>query len=399
MLPAVIWNWAQIKGIRLVGTGDFTHPLWFRGLTRVLEPVGNGIFRLRESFHDDGVPASCASETFFMLSAEISCIYRKAEKTRKIHCLVYVPDFESALRISNVLSKIGNVKSDGRPILGLDAKELLRITLNECPSAIFIPAHVWTPHFSVFGGVYGFDSLEECFEELTPHIRAIETGLSSNPLMNRHISNLDHLALISNSDAHSPSKLGREATIFECDLSYDGVRSAIETGKGIAGTIEFFPEEGKYHYDGHRSCHVRLSPEDTFMKNKICPVCGKMVTAGVLSRVEELSDRGRDIPYPSWSPPFHSLIPLTEIIGEVMDMGPGCKRVNTLYRRILEEMGNELSVLIEAPLADIESAASSAVREAISRVRTGDVCITPGYDGQFGSIRIFTDKERQKWRQ
>lgn len=178
MLPTEIWKWAQIKGIKLIGTGDFTHPLWFRELTRVLEPIGNGIFRLRESFQGNGVPASCASDAFFMLSAEISCIYRKADKTRKVHCLVYVPDFESALRISKALGKIGNVKSDGRPILGLDAKELLRITLNECPTAIFIPAHVWTPHFSVFGGAYGFDSLEECFEELTPHIHAIETGLS-----------------------------------------------------------------------------------------------------------------------------------------------------------------------------------------------------------------------------
>ncbi|HEX2965933.1 MAG TPA: endonuclease Q family protein [Syntrophorhabdaceae bacterium] len=398
MLPVEIWRWAQIKGIKLVGTGDFTHPLWFRELTRVLEPVGNGTFRLRENFKGDNVPLSCVSDTFFMLSSEISCIYRKANKTRKVHCLVYVPDFESARRIGSVLSRIGKVNSDGRPILGLDAKELLRIAVNECPSALFIPAHVWTPHFSVFGGAYGFDSLEECFEELTPHIYAIETGLSSNPVMNRQISALDHLALVSNSDAHSTSRLGREATIFECDVSYDGIASAITSGEGLAGTIEFFPEEGKYHYDGHRSCRIRLSPEDSTGESRICPVCGKTVTAGVLNRIKQLSDRKADAPYPSWAPPFHSLIALDTIIGEVLDTGRGSKKVNTLYRSMIEELGNEFFILLEASPADIESVASAAVREAISRVRLGHVHISPGFDGQYGSIRIFTDEERAQYR-
>ena len=395
MVPEKLWRWAQIKGINIVGTGDFTHPAWFKELTQKLEPLGNGLFCLREEFRGDDAPDSCVKDVFFLLTAEISCIYRKADKTRKIHSLIFVHDFESALRINMMLAKIGNLRADGRPILGLNAKELLKIVMDESPSAMFVPAHAWTPHFSVFGAISGFDSLEECFEELTPHIYAIETGLSSDPPMNRRLSAIDRLTLISNSDAHSPARMGREANIFDTDISYDAICDAIKTKKGFLGTIEFFPEEGKYHYDGHRACKMRLSPEETIENNYLCPVCGKKVTVGVLHRVEELADRAQGTS-PFGMLPYHSLIPLAEIIAETIGVGRASKAVDRAYQDLIEKLGNEFTVLMDAPLNDIERAGSPHIREAIERVRTGDVHIAPGYDGEFGTIRIFTDRERAK---
>jgi uncharacterized protein (TIGR00375 family) len=397
MVPKKLWRWAQIKGITIVGTGDFTHPAWFKELTQKLEPLGNGLFCLREEFRDNDVPDSCTKDVFFLLTAEISCIYRKADKTRKIHSLIFVPDFESALRINMALSKIGNLRADGRPILGLDAKGLLKIVMDESPSAMFVPAHAWTPHFSVFGAVSGFDSLEECFEEFTPHIHAIETGLSSDPPMNRRLSALDGLTLISNSDAHSPAKMGREANIFDTGISYDAIQNAIETKKGFLGTIEFFPEEGKYHYDGHRACKTRLSPEETIDNNYLCPVCGKRVTVGVLHRVEKLADRAEGRA-PNSTLPYHSLIPLAEIIAETIGVGRASKAVDRAYQNLIEKLGNEFFILMDAPLNDIEQAGSPIIREAIARVRAGNVHIAPGYDGEFGTIRIFSDEERAKKR-
>jgi uncharacterized protein (TIGR00375 family) len=395
MVPEKLWKWAQIKGINVVGTGDFTHPAWFKELTKKLEPLGNGLFRLREEFRGVDVPGSCAKDVFFLLTAEISCIYRKADRTRKIHSLIFVPDFESTLRINTALSKIGNLRADGRPILGLDAKKLLQIVRDESPSAMFVPAHAWTPHFSVFGAVSGFDSLEECFEELTPHIHAIETGLSSDPHMNRRLSALDGLTLISNSDAHSPARMGREANIFDTNISYDAIQNAIETKKGFLGTIEFFPEEGKYHYDGHRTCKMRLSPGQTIDNNYLCPACGRKVTVGVLHRVEKLADRAEGA-VPSGNPPYCSLIPLAEIIAETIGVGRASKAVDRVYRNLIEKLGNEFSILMDAPLDDIEQAGSARIREAIARVRAGNVHIAPGYDGEFGTIRIFSDEERVK---
>lgn len=395
MAPDGLWRGAQIKGITVVGTGDFTHPAWFEELSQKLEPLGNGLFHLREEFRSDTVYDSCANDVFFLLTAEISCIYRKADKTRKIHSLIFVPDLESALRINMALSKIGNLRADGRPILGLDAKELLRIVMEASPTAMFIPAHAWTPHFSVFGAVSGFDSLEECFEELTPHIYAIETGLSSDPPMNRRLSALDGLTLISNSDAHSPAKMGREANIFDTDISYDAITAAIKTKKGFLGTIEFFPEEGKYHYDGHRECKVRLSPQETIANNYLCPVCGKKVTVGVAHRVEKLADRANGAK-PEGVPPHHSIIPLAEIIAETFDVGVASKRVDRAYQNLIEHLGNEFKILMDAPLDEIERAGSALIRKAVTRVRTGRVHIAPGYDGEFGTIKIFEDGERIK---
>jgi len=390
-----LWKWAQLKGITVVGAGDFTHPKWFIEMKEKLEPIGSNLLKLKDNFKSNDIPDSCRSEVYFMLTAEISCIYSKMGKTRKIHNLIFAPDFFVASRINTLLSRIGNLSSDGRPILGLDAKHLLKIVLDTSPDAVLVPAHAWTPHFSVFGAESGFDSLPECFEELTPHIHSIETGLSSDPPMNWRISALDRITLISNSDAHSPSKLGREANIFSTEISYGAMTNAIRTMKGFIGTIEFFPEEGKYHYDGHRSCGVTLSPKETIKNNYLCPVCGKRVTIGVMHRVEKLADR----PYrfkPENAPIYHSLIPLSEILAETLKVGANTKTVESHYLKLLRSLGNEFKILMESPLADIEKAASSSLSAAISKMRSGKVHISPGFDGEYGKIKIFEEVKRNK---
>ncbi len=395
MVPEGIWKWAQLKGITVVGTGDFTHPMWFKELGEKMEPTGNGLFRLKADFQPETVPESCRADVFFLLSVEISCIYKKNGKTRKIHCLVFVPDLASAAKFNLALSRIGNIRSDGRPILGLDAKELLKITLDTSPQAMFIPAHAWTPHFSVFGAASGFDSLEECFEELTPHIHAVETGLSSDPPMNWRLSALDGITLVSNSDAHSAPKLGREANIFDVEVSYGAIMEAIKTRKRFMGTIEFFPEEGKYHYDGHRVCDVRFSPGETKQHDYRCPVCGKRLTVGVMHRVELLADRKHGFKPPG-APPYHSLIPLQEVLAEARGVGANSKSVQDEYMNLLVRLGNEFKVLMDEPLAEIARAASPLVAEAIARMRSGKVHIKPGYDGEFGQIKIFETAERKE---
>ncbi len=395
MSPESIWKWAQLKGVTVVGTGDFTHPEWLKELQEKLEPAGNGLYTLKEGLRCVDVPDSCRAEPFFLLSAEISCIYSKGGRTRKVHSIVFMPDFAGAARLNAVLSGIGNLSADGRPILGLDAKELLRMVMDASPEAMLVPAHAWTPHFSVFGAMSGFDSLEECFEELTPHIHAIETGLSSDPRMNWRLSGLDRVTLISNSDAHSPAKIGREANIFDTDLSYHAVMEAIRTKKGLTGTIEFFPEEGKYHYDGHRLCGVSLSPRETIRHGYLCPVCGRRVTVGVMHRVEELADRDEGFTPPG-SPGYHPVIPLPEIIAEALKVGVGSKRVQNEYLKVLSSIGNEFTVLLEAPLEDIGKAGSTLLMEAVSRMRSGRVHIAPGFDGEYGRIRIFEKVEREE---
>jgi uncharacterized protein (TIGR00375 family) len=395
MCPEGIWEWAQLKGITVIGTGDFTHPGWLRELDEKLEPGGDGLFALRQEFRPKDVPASCSADVRFILSAEISCIYSKNGKTRKVHSIVLAPDFASAARLNIALSKIGNLHSDGRPILGLDAKELLRIVLDASPDAMLIPAHAWTPHFSVFGAASGFDSLEECYEDLSPHIHAIETGLSSDPLMNWRLSALDRITLVSNSDAHSAPKLGREANILDTDIAYPSIIAAIKTRKGFLGTIEFFPEEGKYHYDGHRDCGVSLTPEETIHHDYVCPVCNRKVTVGVMHRIEKLADRKHGF-RPADAPGFTSIIPLPELIAEGLRCGVNTKKVNELYFSLLERLGNEFDILLHVPLGDIERAGTPLIREAISRMRAGDVHIAPGYDGEFGKVRIFEDVERKE---
>jgi len=393
--PENLWKWAQLKGISVVGSGDFTHPQWIKELKDKLEPAGNGLFSLKESFKIDDVPGSCRADVSFILSAEISCIYKKNDKTRKIHTVVLAPGFADAEKINARLKQIGNLHSDGRPILGLDAKELLKIVLDISPEAMVIPAHAWTPHFSVFGAVSGFDSLEECYDELTPHIHAIETGLSSDPLMNWRLSALDKITLISNSDAHSPSKLGREANVLDTEISYDAITDALKTRKGFSGTIEFFPEEGKYHYDGHRACDVSFTPKESIKHNNICPVCNKKLTIGVMHRVDKLADREEGF-RPKDALPFHSSIPLTEVIGEALSVGPTSKKVAAMYFNMLGSLGNEFRILLDTPLHDIETAGSAKIAEAIAKMRSGDVSIAPGFDGEFGKVRIFERFEKKE---
>ncbi len=390
-----LWKWSQLKGITVLGTGDFTHPQWLSEIKEKLDNYGNSLFRLKKKYQLDDIPASCSSEMYFMLTAEISCIYSKNGRLRKIHSIVLAPDFNTAEKINSKLSKIGNLSADGRPILGLDAKELLRIVLEASEDAMLIPAHAWTPHFSVFGAASGFDSLEECFEELTPHVYAIETGLSSDPQMNWRLSCLDRITLTSHSDAHSPQKIGREANILDTDVSYTAITNAMKKRGGFTGTIEFFPEEGKYHYDGHRICGVSLSPEETIKNNYLCPVCGKKVTIGVMHRVDKLADRKNGFK-PENAPAFYSVIPLAEIISETLKVGVNSKAVRNEYFKLLEGLGNEFKILMDCKIEDIESAGSPQVAEAISRMRKGKVSIAPGFDGEYGKVKIFEEVERKK---
>lgn len=392
--PENLHLWAQKKGIAVVGTGDFTHPGWVNELQDKLIEAENGLYRLRPDLKklvDSKIPSTCVSPTRFLLSAEISCIYKKNGKTRKVHHLILMPDMDSVLKLNKQLDRIGNITSDGRPILGLDSRDLLEITLEASDRAFFIPAHIWTPWFSVFGSKSGFDTLNECFEDLTNHIYALETGLSSDPPMNRLLSTLDGYLLISNSDAHSPGKLGREANVFDTDLDYNHMTQAMTSGDGFVGTIEFYPEEGKYHLDGHRKCQVRLKPAETNKKSGICPVCGKKLTVGVLHRICDLADR--DIP--ELSKDYFSLIPLPEMLSEVLNCGPATKKVMSAYEKLLFELGPELRILMDIPVEDIEAAGGPVVAEAIKRMRQNQVIREEGYDGEYGKILLFSRFEKQ----
>lgn len=395
MSPEALWRWAQIKGISVIGTGDFTHPEWLKELERKLEPAEGGLLRLKKAFQPPDVPELCRADVLFLLSAEVSCIYSKDGRLRKIHALILAPDIQTTVRINMHLSKIGNLSADGRPILGLDAKELLKIVLTASPEAMLIPAHAWTPHFSIFGSESGFDSLEECFGELTSYIYAIETGLSSDPKMNWRISAIDRVTLISNSDAHSAARIGREANILDTGMSYDAITRAIKTRDGFKGTIEFFPEEGKYHYDGHRLCRVILPPKETIKQNYICPVCGKRLTVGVMHRVERLADRDEGA-RPAGAPAYSSVIPLSEVIAESLEVGVNTKKVEALYFEMVKRLGNEFRILMDIPITKIETAAGPVVAEAIARMRSGRVSISPGYDGEYGKVKIFNETDRKE---
>jgi DNA helicase II / ATP-dependent DNA helicase PcrA len=394
-----LYRWAQLKGISLVGTGDFTHPRWFAELREKLVPTEGGVFMLREDIAraiDGDLPAACRAPVRFMLSVEISSIYKRADKVRKVHNLVYVPDFESAAKVATRLAAIGNIESDGRPILGLDSRNLLEIVLESTTDGFLVPAHIWTPWFSVLGGQSGFDAVEECFADLTSHIFALETGLSSDPAMNWRLSALDRFALVSNSDAHSPEKLGREASVFDCDLSFFGVRDALRTERdGFLGTVEFFPEEGKYHFDGHRKCGVVLTPDQARATAGNCPQCGKRLTEGVCGRVANLADRPVGF-RPDDAKPYQSLVPLAEVLGEILEVGPGATRVRHAYDRLLSRIGAELHVLSHAPLEDIAREGPPLLSEAVRRIRTGEVRLLPGYDGEYGVVRAFDDAERRR---
>lgn len=378
-----ISKWAEIKGIKVIGTGDFTHPLWFNELKEKLEPAAPGLFKLKK---DD-------PSVFFILTSEISCIYTKKNKVRKIHVVIFAPSLEVVEEINRRLGAVGNLKSDGRPILGLDAKELLRIIIDVSPDCLFVPAHCLTPWFSIFGSKSGFDSVEECFEELTPHIYALESGLSADPDMIRRIPDGRRLCIISNSDAHSPEKIGREANVFDTNIDYYSIIDSIKTKdpKRFLYTVEFYPEEGKYHYDGHRACKVCFSPEESEKYNEICPVCGRPLTIGVANRVSKISDR-KDVEN---GIPFKKLVPLKEIISECLGVGVLSKAVKKEYDKLINAFSSEFNVLLEVSIEDIEKASDKLMAEAVKRVREGNLSISPGFDGEFGKVSIFSQKEER----
>ena len=385
-----LYLWARLKGIQVVGTADFVHPAWLKELKEKLVPAEEGFFRLKDEHIrtvEHEIPAACrGGKMRFMLSVEISNIYKRLGKVRKVHNVVFVPSFAAAEKLQSKLDAIGNIASDGRPILGLDSRDLLEIVLETDPLSYLIPAHIWTPWFSMLGSKGGFDAMEDCFGDL-----------SSDPPMNWRLKQLDRCVLVSNSDAHSPPKLGREATVYDTEFSYPGIYRALSDpeDRGLVGTIEFFPEEGKYHYDGHRSCKTRMHPKETAGHKGLCPECGKPVTVGVMSRVEELADRPEGEKPPRWRP-FYSLVPLPEIIADAKGVGAGSKAVGQLYRQTLARLGSEIDILRHIPLADIEAVAGPLVAAGVNKTRSGDVHIAAGYDGEYGEVRLFDPGEREK---
>lgn len=392
--PEMLDLWGRRKGLDLIGTGDFTHPAWREELQEKLLPAEDGLYMLKDDLCREDDIAGGHPRPRFMVTGEISSIYKKNGRVRKVHNLILLPSLESAEVLSRKLEAIGNLHSDGRPILGLDSRDLLEITLDACPEAIFIPAHIWTPHFSLFGAYSGFDTIEECFGDLTNHIHALETGLSSDPPMNWRLSALDRFTLVSNSDAHSPANLAREANLFDTVLSYPGVSQALQNRetKEFFGTVEFFPEEGKYHYDGHRNCKVCLKPSDTDAVSGICPVCGGRITVGVLHRVEALADRTEGFILPT-AKHFENLVPLKEVIAASIGVSAASKKVGGLYDDLIRALGPELFILRDAELGDIDLTVGSLVAEGIRRLRAGKVEVQPGYDGEYGQVKIFEPGE------
>ena len=389
-----LYLWGKLKGIHVIGTGDFTHPEWFSEMREQLEPAEPGLFRLRPDVAaeiDKRLPPSVRDNPIrFVPTVEIATIYSKGGKVRKLHQLIVMPSFQAVSELNARLERIGNLKADGRPILGLDSKELLRHALQSDPEALYIPAHIWTPWFGLFGSKSGFDSIEEAYEDLTPEIKAIETGLSSDPAMNWRVGNLDGVAVISNSDAHSPQKLGREATVVRAGLSFDDIMGAFKTNDDrLIGTIEFFPEEGKYHHDGHRSCNVRFNPAETKAHAGMCPVCAKPVVVGVENRLNELATRPPEYA-PQNTKQVEYIIPLAEIIAELKGAkSTSGKAVVAEYHEVIERLGDEFSVLRTVPIDTIEAAGFPLLKTAIERLRSGSVVREPGYDGVYGTIKVF----------
>jgi uncharacterized protein (TIGR00375 family) len=376
-------EWAKLKGITLMGTGDFTHHLWLEELKHNLEDAGTGFYRYQD--------------IYFVLTTEISSIYSKGGRGYRIHNMVFAPSFETVDKINETLARYGNLASDGRPILGMDASEIARIVFDIDENAMVVPGHIWTPWFSLFGSMSGFNKIEACFEKETPKIFALETGLSSDPGMNWRLSALDKYTLISNSDSHSPSKIGREANVFDCELNYKTIREVLKTKdkKRFLYTIEFFPEEGKYHYDGHRLCQMRLSPKETRQLNGKCPKCGKFVTVGVVNRVEQLADRPEGFK-PDNAIPYKHLIPFDEIIAETRGVSKGSVAVERDYRAFVSKFGTEFEILLRASKEELLKNLPLRVAEGVLRAREGKVNIKAGFDGEYGIISIFGDEDKEK---
>ncbi len=381
-----LYKWAKVKGIKVLGTGDFTHPYYLNDLKTHLEPAANGLFKLRDKGED----------VYFMLTTEVNNIFSAKGKERKIHTLIFAPSFKVVEKINARLSQYTDLSIDGRPTLPFSAKELVKIVLDISEDCLIVPAHAWTPWYGIFGSKSGFDSIEECFEEESRYIYAIETGLSSDPSMNWRLSSLDHITLISNSDAHSPSKIGREANIFHCNLDYYEIINTIKNKdrNRLIATIEFYPAEGKYHFDGHRKCNVVFSPQETNRHNYICPVCGKRLTVGVMHRIESLADRPSGHRPNNAIPEIH-LVPLEQIISEALGVQTTTKAVQEEYKRLVSIGGSEFEILLKLSIEELSRFVPPRILEGISRVREGKLFIKPGFDGVYGKIKIFDSEEKQ----
>ncbi len=393
----VIAAWAKLKGIKVVGTGDFTHPDWFFRIKTLLAPRGNGLFTLKDPPRNP-FPFNFSVETedvYFMLSSEVSLIYSKGDKVRKIHVVLLAESLDDVERLNSVLAAKGNLQADGRPTFGMDMRELIEIVLKHAPSTAIIPAHIWTPWFSLFGANSGFDSIEECCGDLAEHIVALETGLSSDPPMNWRLSELDRYTLVSNSDAHSPANIGREANLFDTELSFQGIVNAIKTRKGFLKTVEFFPEEGKYHYDGHRNCGIRLSPKEAIKLNNICPKCGRKLTIGVAHRVEELADRDEGA-RPEGAIDYMHLFPLQEIIAKAEGKTKHSKLIVEKYFSAINLFGDEFKILMDVPVEELKRTLGERVSTGIDNMRRGKVRVEPGYDGVYGIIDPFVEENKEE---
>lgn len=386
--------WARLKGITVLGTGDFTHPAWVKELKSKLEPKEKALYGLKKQFRRDGP----AGDTRFILTVEISSIYSKGGRGRRIHNLIFFPSLESVEKFNTALGWQANLKSDGRPIVGVDSMTLIKMALDVDPEAFFVPAHIWTPWFSLFGSKSGFDTVEDCFEEYAKYIFALETGLSSDPAMNWRLAMLDRYSLLSNSDSHSLRRIGREANIFDCELSYGAIIAAIKSKdpSRFLSTVEYFPEEGMYHFDGHRLCKTRMHPRETKKAGSLCPVCGRSVTVGVLNRVGELADRPEGF-RPERAIPFKNMVPLDEIIADSLGVASATtKKVEEEYQKLVKGFGGEFTVLFDASRESLADFTKPEVVEGIMRVRGGKLVIDPGYDGEYGKVKIFGDEERKK---
>jgi len=387
-----LYQWAMIKGVHVIGTGDFTHPAWFGELKEKLLPDGNGFFLLKDP--PKGLPYQIkdhGDHVRFCLSTEINCETFEHGKSRRVHNLVYAPDFESAAKISRRLSKMCDLTKDGRPTVQLSSKDLLEITLESSPHAYFVPAHIWTPWFSLLGSAYGYDSVEQCFGALTPYIFALETSLSADPVMCNKLSGLDRFTFMSNSDAHSMANVGREINRFDTAMNYYSMFEAVRYKKGFLGTYEFIPSHGKYYYDGHRNCKVSLSPERSSEVNHVCPACSKGITIGTLGRSEELADRKE----PGTTQAFEYIIPLSEILSGIHGVSKTSKKIDHEFSKIISSLGNELEVLHEIPIEDIRKR-DHILALAVSKLRNRQFHVVPGYDGQYGKVSFFNDRELEK---
>lgn len=385
-------TWGQLKGIMVMGTGDFTHPVWQTELKKQLQEAESGLFEIKPEYRkqvDRNVYDSCKAQQRFMLTSEVSTIFKRNGRCYRTHSIIMAPSFQVVEKISQELAKIGNIQADGRPILGCDIKDIVKIALNASPDCMVIPAHIWTPWFGMLGSKSGFDSIYDCFEELIDHIYAVETGLSSNFLMNAQLSELDRFALLCNSDAHSVQKLGREANIMNTEMSYSAIVQALKQNdpKGLVAGVEFFPERGKYYGDGHRNCNVYMTPAQTAQHKATCPTCNRSLTVGVLNRVMQLADRSQQEARPFMRKRYR-VIPLLDIISYHLGMAESSKKVQLMYHTILKAIGCEFFVLLKAPVDQIAQVSTPEIAQSIAKLRTGDVIIQPGYDGVYGQVQF-----------